>query len=95
MEPNRVIRGDNFLQTNIFTHTMETMIIIYFIFYIEKVRFTGFYIFSNQKHDYGYSLEPPRRGDSNVYPQSCFEEKKVKISKKKISVYCMDRVFSY
>ena len=42
-------------------------------FYIVKLGFTGVYIIfhiSAQSIDYGYSLEPPRRGGSNEYPQS-------------------------
>ena len=45
------------------------------IFYIVKLGFTGVYIiFLNfaQNIDCGYSLEPPRRGSSNEYPQSMF-----------------------
>ena len=44
-------------------------------FYIVKLGFTGVYISflsSAQNTDYGYSLEPPRRGGSNEYPQSIF-----------------------
>ena len=44
-------------------------------FYIVKLGFTGVYIIfliSVQNIDYGYSLEPPRRGGSNEYPQSMF-----------------------
>ena len=44
-------------------------------FYIVKLGFTGFYtIFLNsvQNIDCGYSLEPPRRGGSNEYPQFMF-----------------------
>ena len=44
-------------------------------FYIVKLGFTGVYIIfliSAQKIDCGYSLEPPRRGGSNEYPQSIF-----------------------
>ena len=44
-------------------------------FYIVKMRFTGVYIIfriSAQNIDCGYSLEPPRRGGSNKYPQSMF-----------------------
>ena len=44
-------------------------------FYIVKLGFTGVYIsflISAQSIDYGYSLEPPRRGGSNEYPQSMF-----------------------
>ena len=44
-------------------------------FYIVKLGFTGeniiFLIFA-QTIDCGYSLEPPRRGGSNEYPQSMF-----------------------
>ena len=41
--------------------------------YIVKVGFAGvhlFFLFLLQNIDCGYSLEPPRRGGSNVYPQS-------------------------
>ena len=44
-------------------------------FYIVKLGFTGVYIIfliSAQKIDCGYSLEPPRRGGSNEYPQYMF-----------------------
>ena len=44
-------------------------------FYIVKLGFTGVYIIfpiSAQNIDRGYSLEPPRRGGSNGYPQSMF-----------------------
>ena len=44
-------------------------------FYIVKVGFTGVYIIfliSAQNIDCGYSLEPPRGGGSNEYPQSVF-----------------------
>ena len=44
-------------------------------FYIVKLGFTGvnvFFLISAQKQDCGYSLEPPRRGGSNEYPQSMF-----------------------
>ena len=43
--------------------------------YIVKLGFTGVYIIfhiSAQNIDCGYSLEPPRRGGSNEYPQSMF-----------------------
>ena len=42
-------------------------------FYIVKLEFIGVYIIfliSDQNIDCGYSLEPPRRGGSNEYPQS-------------------------
>ena len=44
-------------------------------FYIVKLEFTGVYIIfliPVQNIDCGYSLEPPRRGGSNEYPQSMF-----------------------
>ena len=44
-------------------------------FYYIKVGFTGVYIIfviSAQNIDCGYSLEPPRQGGSNEYPQSMF-----------------------
>ena len=52
-------------------------------FYIVKLGFTGVYIIflSMLKNiDCGYLLEPPRRGGSNEYPQSMFEQKYEKIS---------------
>ena len=47
-------------------------------FYIVKLGFTGVYIIfliSAQKHRLWNSLEPPRRGGSNEYPNLCFEQK--------------------
>ena len=44
-------------------------------FYIAKLGSQGYTYFSfifAQNMDCGYSLEPPRRGGSNVYPQSMF-----------------------
>ena len=44
-------------------------------FYIVKLGFTGVYInflISARNIDCGYSLELPRRGGSNEYPQSMF-----------------------
>ena len=44
-------------------------------FYIVKLDFTGVYIIfliSAQNIDCEYPLEPPRRGDSDKYPQSMF-----------------------
>ena len=44
-------------------------------FYIVKLGFTGVFIIfliSAQNIDCGYSLEPPRRGGSNEYPQCMF-----------------------
>ena len=45
-------------------------------FFIAKLGFVGLYIIfliSAQNIDCGYSLEPPRQGGSNEYPQSMFE----------------------
>ena len=47
-------------------------------FYIAKLGFTGvniIFLMSAENIDCGYSLEPPRRGGSNEYPQSIFEQK--------------------
>ena len=44
-------------------------------FYVAKLGFTGytlFFLFLLKNIDCGYSLEPPRRGGSNEYPQSKF-----------------------
>ena len=75
-------------------------------FYIVKLGFTGVYIIfliSAQNIDCGYSLEPPRRGGSNEYPQSMFCAEIRKISEflpenfqflvVKFSVYLNRRVF--
>ena len=76
-------------------------------FYIVKLGFTGVYIIfliSVQNIDCGYSLEPPRRGGSNVYPQSMFWAEMWKILKLflsekfrflevKVSIYLNRRVF--
>ena len=53
-------------------------------FYRVKLGYAGvylFFLFLFQNLDCGYSLEPPRRGGSNVYPQSMFWAKIRKISK--------------
>ena len=44
-------------------------------FHIVKLGFTGVYLIfliSVKNIDCGYSLEPPRQGGSNEYPQSMF-----------------------
>ena len=44
-------------------------------FYIAKLGYAGvylFFLFLLQNIECGYSLEPPRRGGINVYPQSMF-----------------------
>ena len=49
---------------------------IYWKFYNQNRTFfqikKKFDIFHIQNIDFGYSLEPPRRGGSNEYPQSIF-----------------------
>ena len=76
-------------------------------FYIVKLGFTGVYIsflISAQNLDCEYSLEPPRRGGSNEYPQSRFWTEIRKISEffiwkfsffggKIFSIYLNRRVF--
>ena len=37
--------------------------------------YTLFFFFLLKNIDYGYSLEPPRRGGSNEYHNLCFEQK--------------------
>ena len=52
-------------------------------FYVVKLGFTGVYILcliSAQNINCGHSLEPPRRGGSNEYPQSMFWAEIWKIS---------------
>ena len=48
-------------------------------FYIVKLGFTGVYIiffyFCSKNRDGVYSLESPRRGGSEEYPNLCFEQK--------------------
>ena len=68
-------------------HCENTPIQIYLKFYHQKWKFSDkknsdiFHI-SAQNTDCGYSLEPPRRGGSNEYPQSMFLS-----SNKKNNVY--------
>ena len=76
-------------------------------FYIVKLGFTGVYIIFlifAQNIDCWYSLEPPRRGGSNEYPQSMFWAEIWKLSdfflsenfqflKVKFSIYLNRRVF--
>ena len=53
-------------------------------FYIVKLGFTRggghFFLISAKQIDCGYSLEPPRRGSSNEYPQPMFWAEIWKIS---------------
>ena len=45
-----------------------------------KQGYTLFFLFLLKNIDCGYSLEPPRRGGSNEYPQSMFWAEMWKIS---------------
>ena len=51
---------------------------------------SGSFHISAQNIDCGYSLEPPRRGGSNEYPQSMFLSKNLKIN-----VYSYESQFYY
>ena len=51
-------------------------------FYIAELGMAGVYLFLLQNMDCGYRLEPPRRGGSNLYPQSMFLAKISKIFNK-------------
>ena len=58
-------------------HVREMYTPLYLTF-IVKLGYAGiylFFLFLLQNIDCGYSLEPPRRGGSNVYPQSMFGAK--------------------
>ena len=50
-------------------------------FYIVKLGFTGvniIFLITAQNIDCGYSLEPPRQGGSNEYPQSMFLDRNMR-----------------
>ena len=58
-------------------HYENTPIQIYRKFHLQKTKFfqiknSDIFYISAQNIDCGYSLEPPRRGGSNEYPQSMF-----------------------
>ena len=58
-------------------HYENTPIQIYWQFYNQKnenfhIKNSDIFHISAQNIDCGYSLEPPRRGGSNEYPQSMF-----------------------
>ena len=63
------------------THYENTPIQIYWQFYNQTLanfqikKILIFFHISAQNVDCRYSLEPPRRGGSNEYPQSMFEQK--------------------
>ena len=59
------------------THYENMPIQIYWTFYHQKndtfqIKISGIFHISVQNIDWGYSLEPPRRGGSKEYPQSMF-----------------------
>ena len=59
----------------------ENMSVLEPHFYVTKLGYAGvylFFLFLLQNIDCGYSLEPPRRGGSNEYPQSMFWSKNKK-----------------
>ena len=68
-------------------------------FYIVKLGFTGytlFFLYLLKNIDCEYSLEPPRRGGSNEYPQSMFWAETWKISdflSETFHFFC-DKIFS-
>ena len=60
-----------------FFHYENTPIQIHWKFYLRKtenfqIKISDIFHISAQNIDCGYSLEPPRRGGSNEYPQSMF-----------------------
>ena len=60
-----------------FSHYENTPIQIYGKFHLQKnwkfsAKNSDIFHISAQNIDCGYSLEPPRRGGSNEYPQSMF-----------------------
>ena len=74
-------------------HVREKFIPLNPTLIIERLGFAGVYLvflFLLQNIDCGYSLEPPRQGSSNLYPQSMFSF----FYSYKISVYCCMGKFS-
>ena len=84
--PTQTANRENITKTSLFKYTENfttniTKTYLYNVdplkphFNIVKLGFTGVYIIiliSAQNINYGYSLEPPRRGGSNEYPQYMF-----------------------
>ena len=65
-------------------HYKNTPIQLYWKFYHQKnenfqIKNSDIFHISAQNIDCGYSLEPPRRGGSNEYPQSMFWAEIIKI----------------
>ena len=75
-----------------FIHYENTPNQIYKRFHFKKniKKKTDIFHISAQNIDYGYSLEPPRRGGSNEYPQSMYSSKN-----KKNNVYPCKPQFYY
>ena len=63
-----ILRGCFASSFHFFYHYENTPIQIYWQFYHQKK--SDIFLISAQNMDCGYSLEPPRRGGSNEYPQS-------------------------
>ena len=65
-----------------YSHNENTPIQIYRKFHLQKLKIsdknTLIFFISAQNMDCGYSLEPPRRGGFNEYPQSIFLNRKKK-----------------
>ena len=66
------------IKKKLLIHSENMAIQIYLKFYHQKknemfqIKTSDIFHISTQNTDYGYSLEPPRRGGSNEYPQSMF-----------------------
>ena len=78
-----------------FLHYQNTPIQIYRKFHLHKLKIfrwknSDIFPISAQNLDCGYSLEPPRRGGSNEYPQSMFLS-----GKKKNNMYPRKPQFYY
>ena len=76
-------------------HYENTPIQIYRKFHLQKLmifgqKYSDIFHISAQNIDFGYSLEPPRRGGSNEYPQSMFLSRN-----KKYNVYHCKPQFYY
>ena len=75
MKKNNGHRGIICPFTGAFFHNMQTCLLVYTYnrSQVSVYRTIGpLVLFLLQNIDCGYSLEPPRRGGSNVYPQSMF-----------------------
>ena len=78
-----------------YCHYENKPIQIYWKFYHQKnenfqIKIMIFFLFLLKNTDCGYSLEPPRRGGSNEYPQSMFLDRN-----KKNNVYPCKPQFYY